>query len=120
MFLVLTLLIGFLLGVMSSQYLVKQRIRNFKNQDRGKGFIQMHHKILDISPEQTGQVDPILTKYFGKIAAHRKTFGEILDSMHLELEPLLTEEQKARMEEIRMRARRRGGKGGPPFGPMGP
>ena len=111
LFLVLTLLLGFLLGVMSSQYLVKQRIRNFQNQDRGKGFIRMHHNILDITPEQTQQVDPILIKYFEKLSSHRKSAGGIIDSMLGELEPLLSEEQRVRMEEIRMRTRRRGGQG---------
>ncbi|MEM6632113.1 MAG: hypothetical protein AAF694_20720 [Bacteroidota bacterium] len=119
LFLVLTLLLGFLLGVISSRYLVEQKIKSYRNQERGKGFIRLHHDILQLTPEQQEAVDPVLTKYFEKLTAHRKAFRGIMDSMHTELVPLLTEEQKTRVEEIRKRTKQGGRRGGrPPFLPF--
>ena len=112
-----TLLIGFLLGIGSARFMFFQRLENFQNDNRNRGFIELHHKLLDISPEQEKEVNPILESYFDKLEARRRSIRGIMDSMHGELRPHLSEDQVMRLEEMRDRAKRRNKKRGP--GPGG-
>lgn len=67
----------------------------------------MHHNLLDISPDQEEDVNPILESYFEKLEARRRSVSGIMDSMHQELHPYLSEDQVIRLEEMRERWRHR-------------
>ena len=117
--LLLTLVLGFLLGVSSSRFMFNQRVKAFRGQERGKGFINLHHNILDIRPEQTEVVDPILESYFDRLEEHRKSTRIIIDSMHQALRPHLDEKQNTRLDSMKKRVRRGPGRRGPRRGPFG-
>ena len=60
---------------------------------------------LKLSPDQVGKIDPVIIKTSIELeASHRDVLNRIttsLDSMHAQIAPELTSEQKARLEEIR-------------------
>lgn len=115
--LLLTLLIGFLLGIGSARYVFFKRIEDFRNENRNKGFIELHHKVLGISPDQEEVVNPILESYFEKLEVRRRSLKGIMDSMHRDLKPHLTGEQLIRLDKMRERAKGRNRRRGP--GPPG-
>ncbi len=117
--LLLTLVLGFMLGVSSTRFMFNNRVKALRGQERGKGFINLHHNILGIRPEQTEVVDPILEFYFDKLEEHRKSTRIIIDSMHQELRPHLDEKQNTRLDTMKMRARRGPRRMGPGRGPFG-
>ena len=112
-----TLLIGFLLGIGSARFMFFKRVEDFREENRNRGFIELHHNLLHISAEQEEEINPILESYFEKLEARRRSVRSIMDSMHQELRPHLSEEQVARLEKMRERAKRRNKKRR--HGPMG-
>jgi len=112
--LLLTLLLGFFLGVLGSRFMVERRINAYRGQDRGKAFVRLYEDILGLEDGQNEKVEPVLVKYFEKLRRHRSEIRLIMDSMHQELTPLLTEEQVIRLDSLRSRSQRRIRRGPPP------
>ena len=64
-------------------------------------------RVIQPTPEQREKIDKILEKYADNIADKRrqamKETAVLMDSLRSELEPILTEQQKIRLEEHRQR-----------------
>jgi hypothetical protein len=114
--LVVTLLLGIVVGSMATRALVKVRLERVRKVMEGPGVVGLVERRLHLTPEQREKVDPILRKYRPRLRTIHEKFrdqlaGELkptLDSLKAELEPHLTERQKRRLEHPR-----KGGRFGP-------
>lgn len=118
----LTLLIGFVLGVLSAGRLVESRVNNLQQLRESplKQFVQT----LQPDAEQEHQISPVLQKYEEEIKAlHQETrllVRATIDSMLNEIDPMLNEAQKNRITQKRLQSKERESKGLPPLQPWGP
>jgi hypothetical protein len=121
-------ILGILLGVVIDRTLVEHQMKSRMKRLRNPGMIGFFlERVIQPTSEQREEIENILDKYADKMFQARQQAMEAaaatMDSLRNDLEPILTEEQKKRMEEHRMRFESRGrGKGrfpgpkGPPFG----
>lgn len=103
--LLLTLLIGVIGGVLGSRLYLEHRMQKFRA-TRGERFIQQRlEQLLMPTPKQSAAMDSIFEKYqpkFLELNLQFRTASQLLlDTLHTELEPLLTEEQNKQLEERR-------------------
>jgi Spy/CpxP family protein refolding chaperone len=65
---------------------------------------------LKLTPEQVGQITPIIESASAQLEAKREQTGrevrQIFEQAHSEIEPFLTAEQRAKMEEMEQRHHR--------------
>jgi len=125
-FILVTLVIGVLIGaLLVGPMVARHHFSNLEKLRTREGFASRMEQ--DIRPDAS-QVEPIrevLTKYASRFEAingqYHVAMAALADSLHQELAPLLTAEQKARLEEGRRRAGRRlPPPGGPPEQDPGP
>jgi len=109
--LLLTLLIGVIVGVLGTRMVMEHRVAKFMAMRNDRFFQHRMEAFLQPRPEQMDTLNAIFDKYQPKfLQLNRKFRAEsraILDSLHKELDPVLTEEQLQRLKERR---------GMPPFG----
>ena len=109
--LLLTLLIGVIVGVLGSRLYMERRVTKFMAMRNERFFQHRVEALLQPKPEQMDTLKTILDKYQPKFMQLNRRFRAesraILDSLHKELEPVLTDEQLQRLKERR---------GMPPFG----
>jgi hypothetical protein len=108
-----TLLIGVVIGALIVGPLVaRHHFRRIADLRTPKGFAERLEEIIQPDQSQVQTLRPILMKYaesFDEVASrHREEVKNMIDSLDAELDTILTDEQKARLED-----RRRG------FGPPG-
>ena len=106
---VITLIIGFILGFLASGRFYSNRMQKFERIRMEEGFKARFYERIQPDEIQKEQLDPILKEFFVKMGQHRREIGQLMDSLHQEMSPILTEEQKQTLKEMRPR-RRRGGK----------
>ena len=101
---VLTLLIGFIIGFLVSGRVTRQKIRKMRSEFTDQGFNRQFMRVLHPSPEQMEQLKPILKDYARK---HRETMEslhgeqeELFQDFKSEIEPYLTDEQIQRLEKM--------------------
>ena len=117
-FLILTLLIGVLIGALGHRAIVHDMMRTFRSMPGrlppggglpddpgfGPGMIarRLEH-LLDLEGAQRDSVLAILSAHFEQFSTvnlrHRQEAMTLMDSLRLELEPLLSEEQMRRLDE---------------------
>ncbi len=123
--LIFIFILGILLGVVIDRTIVENQMKNRMKRFRNPGMIGfLLERVILPTPEQRIKIEKILDKYADRMFQARQQAMEnvavTMDSLRKALEPILTEEQKKRMEEHRMRFEYRGrGKGRFP-GPKGP
>ena len=124
---VATLVIGILIGVFLAGPVMHRRVLR-KAMDRGpEMFTEMLERVIQPSPEQEEAVRAVLEEHSARLEELREDFRtEMVTTMELlkaDLDPILTDKQKARLEERHHRLERfmekgpgRGmkGKPGPP------
>ncbi len=103
--LLLTLLIGVIGGMLGSRLYMEHRLKSFRAM-RGERFLQHNmERLLMPTPEQRTALDSILRKYQPQFKQLNRKFRSesraLLDSLYKEMAPLLTEEQKKRMQARR-------------------
>jgi Spy/CpxP family protein refolding chaperone len=100
---IITLLIGILLGILTSQFLIKDQIEKMITMGPQRHFIFMFKRIIDPTPEQEEKINKILEKYSKKLMElflkNRGEFIKLQNSVRKELDPILTAEQKKRLEK---------------------
>lgn len=104
----ITFVIGMLLGILLDRTLMRfdfhKKIARFRHPG---GFIFMLERVIEPEAAQRDTLEKIIAKYserFFEVASQsRAEMAVIMDSLRLELDPILTEEQKARIEEMRQR-----------------
>jgi len=120
--LVLILIIGFILGWLSSTCLNNRRLKEFRSYASYEGFRYHALEMLNPTEEQKEKILPVI-EAFSKTnqelkIRYRKEFGQMMRKYKEELTPLLTDEQLNRIEKGKRRnspsnMRRRGpGRGG--------
>lgn len=94
-----TVLISFLSGFLVSGVIHHHKIKSIMQCADKDGFIKMIYKKIDASEEQKLQLDPILKKYAEKSTLCLKNHRLIIDSLHTEILPFLTFDQKEKMDQ---------------------
>ena len=115
---VATLLIGILIGALGSGFMVHRVARRMADMRHREMFVERMVDVIDPAADQEAEVRDILTRHAEQFAAisdsfHRET-SALFDSLRSELDPILTDEQKARLEERGRRVRRLMKHVGPP------
>ncbi len=113
-----TLIIGFVLGFASSIFFVQSRFSKAREFHRKGKMIEFFIDKIDLKDEQREKAEPIIEKYNVRFKTHSQTMRngveEIFDSLKMELEPILTEEQKEKLKTRFRRIDRFMRKGPPP------
>jgi len=102
---VATLVIGVLIGVFLAGPVLHHRMRPHVA-DRGpESFTPMLERIIQPSPDQQEAVRAVLDKHSARLEGLHEDFRAAMvatmDSLRKDLEPILTDEQKARLDERR-------------------
>ncbi|CAM3848591.1 hypothetical protein [Parendozoicomonas haliclonae] len=103
--LILTLLIGCLLGALLTGWLVRSKVANIRAFTTQQGFVVQMEKLIQPNAEQAEKVREILSQY-GKnneqlfLQSHNEVKAG-LDKMTLELAEILDEQQITRLETRR-------------------
>jgi hypothetical protein len=110
-----TLLIGMLLGSLLTGAVNNRRMRNLAEMRSARGFaIHLEEVVRPESEEQREAIRAVLDeaapKFGDAMRESRERMRSLTDSVRAELDPLLTEEQRERLEE-RMRFGPRGAPG---------
>ncbi len=97
-----TLIIGFVLGMLTSVQIRNAQIRKFRSFASQEGFGRWTLHVVDPSPEQKEKIMPVIKKYGRKNLElrkkYRKDFIGLMKDYKKELYPLLTPEQIQRLE----------------------
>jgi hypothetical protein len=119
-FILVTLVIGVLIGALLVGPLVaRHHFSNLEKLRTREGFAARMEQDIRPDASQVGPIRDVLTKYSSRFEAinaqYHVAMAALADSLHQDLDPLLTAEQKARLEEGRKHAGRRlPPPGGPP------
>tara|TARA_B110000037_G_scaffold176072_1_gene200890 strand:- start:63 stop:425 length:363 start_codon:yes stop_codon:yes gene_type:complete len=99
-----TLLVGMLLGALLHAQFFDKRVKRMHRMSTSEGFVESY--LLTIQPdgsEQEEELRQILEGYSVQVVdgfrAHRETMHGQLEAMRASLDPVLTEEQSARLAE---------------------
>lgn len=100
---IITLVIGIVIGAMLNRAVSQNRIRRILERRNPPIFISFYERIIEPNADQRDSVRKVLDKYAQRLSKIRTNFQDELqssfESMKAELEPLLTAEQKERLEE---------------------
>ena len=107
--LALTLILGFLLGVLTTGLIQRNIITRFMNLRTERGFASHFINLVGPTNDQIDKINPIIDYYAKQSEEINELFREqirsMMDSMHYQIDPYLTEEQRNLIEE-RMRNRK--------------
>lgn len=103
LYLVITLIIGIVIGAMLNRALVQKRIKNIFKTEIGSLLIRDAERVLSpMSPEQQKLIREILDKHAKQLSEIHERFGNEIQaafkSLREEIDPLLTVEQKKQLE----------------------
>ena len=101
-------MLGILLGVVVDRTVIENHVKNrFTRMGNPRMIGFLLERVIQPTPEQRKKIEKILDNYADKMFETRhqvmKKTAALMDSLRHDLEPILTEEQKKRMEEHRMR-----------------
>jgi Spy/CpxP family protein refolding chaperone len=121
---VATLVIGILIGALGTGFMAHRFGRRLPHMEHGEMFVEGMLDLIDPAPEQEDQIRGILTRHaqqFTEITGDfREEISVLVDSLRAELDSVLTEEQKERLDERHRRLGRLMKCGGPfPHGKPG-
>jgi hypothetical protein len=100
-----TLFLGVLIGILGSRWLHEApQFKPHEMRDPGN-FIEFNERLIQPTTAQRDTIRKILIKYYSRFTEldrqHREDLKAVLDSMRKELDPILTDEQRKRMEHPR-------------------
>lgn len=111
----ITLVIGIVLGALIHGAVMENRIRDMAFRMRSdEGFMQRMEMIIQPDESQREAMRKILRKHFQRMSDYQEKFIVMMDSLRTELDSILTEEQRKRLERGPFRTGPR--RFGPPFG----
>ena len=106
---ILLVAVGFAAGFFTHRAMSVKRIQRVAQLRSSAGFEDNLFRIIQPSAEQRAQLSPIVQRYAGQIADNnqesRRRQKELVDSMHLEIKPLLTEKQLEQLDRFSRRFR---------------
>ena len=104
-----TLLIGFVIGYLTSTQVKESRIRELRTFGSAEGFKFMMEHMLELGDEQKNAIRPVVDKYakknFELMKNFRGEFSVMMKEFHKELTPHLTPEQIERLNKFGERGR---------------
>lgn len=110
--------IGFVAGFFTHRYVAVQELHRVAEMRFAPGFEEHLYHIIEAGPEQQQQLHPIVHRYAGLISENhiesRARRKALVDSMHQEIKPLLSEEQIEKLDQFSRRFRGRTKKIRPP------
>ena len=118
--LIVTLLIGMILGALLGGALLRSRVKDRAARIRTPhGFANRMERIIQPDESQREAVREILLRHADRFSQFHDQFAALADSLKKDLDPILTEEQKLRLERMiyaprRMHRPERGRRGMPP------
>ena len=120
-----TLLIGVVIGALVVGPLVaRHHFKRMADLRTPKGFAERLEEIIRPDEDQAKDLRPVLAEYgehFDEVMSrHQDEIKDLIDSLHAELDTILTDEQKDRLEERRRRFGRPPGEPGDRHKPPGP
>ena len=99
-----TLIIGFLLGMLTSAQLRQSRIKKMRVFINGKEHSEMLMEAIQPDPEQKAQIEAIMKKFEKSTREIQNQFRDDFDSLSdcykKDLDTLLTREQRERLKSI--------------------
>ncbi len=105
---------GFVAGFFTHRYVTVQEIHRVAEMRFAPGFEERLYQIIDANPELQKQLHPIVQGYAGQIAedhiASRAKRKALVDSLHEEIKPLMSEEQLQKLDDFSRRFREHGKK----------
>ena len=115
----LTLAIGFVAGFMVNSFLFQNRVKQIRDRmGNPDGYIHHICRIVDASPQQCEEIQPILEAHHPRMREINKKFGRdmraSLDSLSKQLEPILTPAQIEKLKQPMKRRKGRWDRHGPP------
>ncbi|MEL6194927.1 MAG: hypothetical protein AAFR66_22895 [Bacteroidota bacterium] len=115
----ITLMIGFIMGVLTQRMMIKRHIDNVTEKQIEREFRGRLLRGVELTADQDEQLSPILEEHFEKMKTLRMAFRGNVDSLFQDLESILTEEQMDQVKKNRPGPgkRRKRGKGDRPFPP---
>lgn len=106
---ILLVVVGFAAGFFTHRALSVKRIQRVAQLRSSAGFEENLFRIIQPSAEQRAQLSPIVQRYANQIADNnqesRRRQKELIDSMHLEIKPLLSAEQVEQLDRFSRRFR---------------
>ena len=120
---IVTLIIGMVLGVILTRFFFRppNMFDKMSALRSPEGFVERFEKIIDPSDSQKEKIRYILQLHFERIHSQsqqfRNHFIELSDSLRADLDPILNEEQKERLDKMEERFREHNRPG---FGPRPP
>jgi len=109
--LVLVLIIGFILGVLSSGALRHMKDYRIARMGPDTRFRESMEKIIEPTESQKKAIEQILKRQSERIASiqqqRQKEFFAVMDSSKIALDEILTDEQKEKLEQHMMRTRQK-------------
>jgi hypothetical protein len=101
---IVTLAIGFLLGMLTSAQVRYQKLKPVKVYFSEDRFREGFYKVIQPDEEQKEKIDPILKKY-ARISSElqgdfRKQLDSSMKAFKKDIDPLLTEDQLMRLKEM--------------------
>ena len=110
-----TLLIGFVIGFLTSSQVKESRIRELRTFGSPEGFKYMMEHMLELDDKQKDAIWPVVDEYarknFELMKNFRGEFSELMKELHKELTPHLTQEQIERLNKFGERGREMRGRG---------
>ena len=114
-FLLTTLLIGFVIGFLTSTQVKESRIRELRTFGSPEGFKYMMEHMLELNDEQKDAIRPVVDEYakknFELMKNFRGEFSILMKEFHKELTPYLTHEQIERLNKFGERGKEMRGRG---------
>lgn len=101
--------IGFVAGFYTHRYAAVKKVHKIREAVGPRGFERQLFKQLEVDQRQKEQLQPIVQSYGEKIGAifreSRRARRSLVDSMHAEMKPILTEAQYEKLESFSRRFR---------------
>lgn len=117
---IVTLIIGMFLGIILTRSFLRppKMIDRISELRSPKGFAERFERIIDPSESQKEKIQHILQSHFERMHNHslkfRNEFMKLNDSLRADLDPILTDEQKKRLDKMKERMKEHERQG---FGP---
>jgi hypothetical protein len=97
--LIVTLLIGMVLGALLGGAFLRSRVKHRVERMRTpQGLAERMEKIIQPDDTNREAVREVLRKHAARFSEYHEGFAALADSLHKDLDPILTDEQKQRME----------------------
>ena len=102
---------GAMLGVRFGRHFMPPANRSPGGQNFGPQMMKRLEEQLELTPEQTTQIAPIVERTQVEVQRLRKEnvreMTKVMDQMHTEVSAILTPEQRVKLEELRKKFRER-------------